>query len=534
MRKGFTLIELLAVIVILAIIALIATPIVLNIIDDVNKNSNVVSMQNIERAAKLYFANQKKAENIVFECNDGICKNGEEILEINSKNSVEGKILIDKIGTITYEDLVINGYNCYKEQDKHVCNKNKVRKVFEGNSIILNTSKESKLLDYNIYGNEEEVGHRTKNLFNIMNISPGLLTMKQIIYVDNYNGFIMGDYFENGFSIGKLSNLCPDLKVGDKFIFNFETNAERDNSNVTYFYLDVYKKSIIKGNVYECTQEMLDSKVLLYRGVTENAYIKNIQFEIDNKVTSYEPYGYKIPVKVSGKNLFDIQTRTLGTLSSGGPNTNKRDFEFNKYYVGLTMNNYYYPHYVKSYSVSNEQITLEVTGNGYGIGIPFKVKPNTKYSIFQEQTYSIGVAFYTSGGEYISDTVHTNFITPENCEIIVVILRPNEINVETIYTNIQLEENDVSTHYESYKGSRANIYIKEPLRCKDEMCDYVDFKNQKVIRYIEKLEDGTLEVLNTRKEEDIELPDILLNQGFNNILIETEVSPSKIELEYYK
>ena len=38
-KKGFTLIELLAVIVILAIIALIATPIIMGIIDDAKKNS---------------------------------------------------------------------------------------------------------------------------------------------------------------------------------------------------------------------------------------------------------------------------------------------------------------------------------------------------------------------------------------------------------------------------------------------------------------------------------------------------------------
>ena len=47
MKKGFTLIELLAVIVILAIIALIATPIILGIINDAREKAN-------ERSAELY------------------------------------------------------------------------------------------------------------------------------------------------------------------------------------------------------------------------------------------------------------------------------------------------------------------------------------------------------------------------------------------------------------------------------------------------------------------------------------------------
>jgi len=47
MKKGFTLIELLAVIVILAIIALIATPIVLKIIEDSKSNSDL-------RSAEMY------------------------------------------------------------------------------------------------------------------------------------------------------------------------------------------------------------------------------------------------------------------------------------------------------------------------------------------------------------------------------------------------------------------------------------------------------------------------------------------------
>jgi len=54
-NKGFTLIELLAVIVILAIIALIATPIVLGIIDDSKENSNRISAEYmIDAAEKAY------------------------------------------------------------------------------------------------------------------------------------------------------------------------------------------------------------------------------------------------------------------------------------------------------------------------------------------------------------------------------------------------------------------------------------------------------------------------------------------------
>ena len=56
--KGLTLIELLAVIVILAIIALIATPIVLDIIDDSKASAKERSIENIERAAKLYIVSE--------------------------------------------------------------------------------------------------------------------------------------------------------------------------------------------------------------------------------------------------------------------------------------------------------------------------------------------------------------------------------------------------------------------------------------------------------------------------------------------
>ncbi len=52
-NKGFTLIELLAVIIILAIIALIATPLIMNIINDSREGANKDSALNFGKAVEL-------------------------------------------------------------------------------------------------------------------------------------------------------------------------------------------------------------------------------------------------------------------------------------------------------------------------------------------------------------------------------------------------------------------------------------------------------------------------------------------------
>ena len=84
MKKGFTLIELLAVIVILAIIALIATPIVLDIIED-SKNSSIRESVNMYKSA---------AENAiaVSAMNDGL---------------EDGTYIIDSKGNLKYKNKEI-------------------------------------------------------------------------------------------------------------------------------------------------------------------------------------------------------------------------------------------------------------------------------------------------------------------------------------------------------------------------------------------------------------------------------------------
>ena len=107
MKKGFTLIELLAVIVILAIIALIATPIILNIIEDSKK-------QSIKSSANLYvdgLVKQIATKNLTNEFNPSSCtvSNGNVTCDGTSvEYNVNGKKPIS--GTISFSNGIVSSY----------------------------------------------------------------------------------------------------------------------------------------------------------------------------------------------------------------------------------------------------------------------------------------------------------------------------------------------------------------------------------------------------------------------------------------
>src|SRR5574344_2479357 len=69
MKKGFTLIELLAVIIILAVIALIATPIVLNVVDNAKESARKSSVAGFADAVKLV-RTEAQFNNLPFNDND--------------------------------------------------------------------------------------------------------------------------------------------------------------------------------------------------------------------------------------------------------------------------------------------------------------------------------------------------------------------------------------------------------------------------------------------------------------------------------
>ena len=138
MKKGFTLIELLAVIVILAIIALIATPIILNVIEDLQVSSAKLSAENYLRTVGLTMVNNEVDSDDTNDITDGTytvseLKNTYSV-SVNGTEPTSGIVTILN-GKIISSELVVNGYELISDDNQQVTNDVKVYGLrWDGNS----------------------------------------------------------------------------------------------------------------------------------------------------------------------------------------------------------------------------------------------------------------------------------------------------------------------------------------------------------------------------------------------------------------
>lgn len=107
-KKGFTLIELLAVIVILAIIALIATPIIIGVINKARAKSAENSTFGVIDAARLaYTESIMSSATFTFGSEYDVTQ-----LSVSGDKPKSGKFSIGADGEITVKDLQFTDYKC--------------------------------------------------------------------------------------------------------------------------------------------------------------------------------------------------------------------------------------------------------------------------------------------------------------------------------------------------------------------------------------------------------------------------------------
>lgn len=117
-NKGFTLIELLAVLVILAIIALITTPIILGVIEDSRQKGAEDKAWGVIDAIKLAYTEDQTGNNPQYTPGDSITFTasgamvGSKPVRASGQMPSSGTATIDDNGTIVVTNLVFDQYHC--------------------------------------------------------------------------------------------------------------------------------------------------------------------------------------------------------------------------------------------------------------------------------------------------------------------------------------------------------------------------------------------------------------------------------------
>lgn len=209
----------------------------------------------------------------------------------------------------------------------------------------------------------------------------------------------------------------------------------------------------------------------------------------------YEPYGYKVPVTVEGKNLFNFDE----------PNVKGYDFE--KQSEGV----YYIADTGSLYGANRYKLDTE-TGKQY----VFKgVVDNTNIST-QLSGYLEGTENPVEG--QIFKTGNINIIFTANGKTTLTIFG-YKANQSGTVTNLQVYDISITDDtYEPYQPPvTTNLYLPEQIRKVGDEAEYIDYGEQKQHRV------GAEDI-------DVTLPALPTIKGTNVLSVGAEVQPSKIDI----
>lgn len=327
----------------------------------------------------------------------------------------------------------------------------------------------------------ESVGDlTTKNLLDYTTVSARSGTT--VAFIDN--GFVYtGNYyfsFDGSF-----------LEIGNTYVMSW--NFEGDDTLTPTWrlqYEDGTYSSIVRNGVSLKIAQSV-SKILVYPEMSKTTYtttFTNIQLELGSTATAYEPYHkYDVPVTVMGKNLIKYPYKYTTRDINGIMFTDNGD-------GSVTINGTATANAIWFMYLNRTNL---IGGLSSGDKITLSVKSNKSFS----GALRVVCNYFDTGGTEkdanmsitAANSSRTNRITAlwKGMEIYIVVLKGQTVDNITIYP--QLEKGSPATSYEPYKGKTTkHIYLDEPLRQIGDNADYIDFKNQKVVRCIWEITlDGT-------------------------------------------
>lgn len=347
---------------------------------------------------------------------------------------------------------------------------------------------EESIIDYTLYGQSvqngtptpdtpievESVGEKTRNLFNPKQTPVDLAP---------YLGMVL----EN-----KTYTLRIVLKEGKTVPSGVYFGLMYSGSAI--WFIENGKVKITKSSLDLSAFNNVSVSVYSDGGNTKawNSIIDAFDIYLSEGTTATnEPYGYKIPIKVSGKNLFDIDKAENGSMDDFFGGNIERDNRVRTNYI-----------YVKAgtYCVS----TISTSG-----GVRSSTICHT-YSTPLETTH-IGAVKATSGTILTGTKAYSIFTILVDCYVRFLFLPMPDSSITDLNTNTlndfkpQIERGDMPTDYEPYhEPITTNIYLDEPL--------------------------GEGQSINYKKDG---LPPIPTFKGTSIISADTTIQPSNAEITYY-
>ena len=505
-NKAFTLVELLGVIVLLGILGIVIIPKVGDSITNSKETAYITQEETIKKAVNDFLVDNTDLleDNDTITIKLGVLKQ-KGYIPVNIKNpktrkniSNESLIIITKNGNtydiklnlIDLEDvtenmdnnspiLVLNGnYIEYVEVNDTYEEKGAIAKSSTGETIS-NISKQikldgvekssidtSQLLTYNIiYSVTDSNGLTTSATRTVIvrdTKSPTITFPTETTLIANQvNGY----------------DLRQSVIVSDNYDTNTTLSINSGLSNLPGKYVVTYTATDSSGNV---TTERRVIKVentptYIIKGKTTPS--KTTTPTMENPVTYYGlgRDNYIDVIETRGKNLFDEESILMaidGATKENGHYVFWVVQAYQKYKNGIPTIKF----------KENTQYTMTIKGYSYGpddngnngftnFRIVFKYTDGTEsYKMLNYKTET--ELTYTSTAGKTVEKIYMYYGYGRNVYI----------------SHIQLEEGTTATPYEPYQGSttRINLTGHDPLMCADDVCDYIDYENNRIVRYIKK------------------------------------------------
>lgn len=359
----------------------------------------------------------------------------------------------------------------------------------DGHIWFVNNNNFENSNNYRVYGNTIQNGIPTPDeeveIEGVGNkVIEGNLFDKNLSQILFYNKYVR----KNGYAIsGEYWNEIPlytgqTLESGTWFVTapirikpntTYNYSGFPSGNNPGFFFLEGNKETLIPGAAIKGSGEIITPENAEYIVLSVNSSYFDTMIIKEGEITDTNKFDYIIPLKTSGKNLFDpkklvIKEDTTGSYPIIAEIKDNDNFVV---YPKYASDKVYYSYYANK--DVNLTFSYETTENEDYYGYVWAdINGETKYNI------KSGRVFELKEGDNL--VIRFAWFPWNNDNY-------NRTGEEFVtFSNVQLEEGNVVTDYESPVMPNVEIIkLNESLKKIGNYADYIDFKKQKVVRNIE-------------------------------------------------